>query len=342
MKKLVCILAVIALAAPLYAADPNVTISCEDLGCACPAEGKIRVSFEADSEAAAAKVRGMAFDIALVGDGCSPTYRGMVDGSFHEGESKAASGRGYGIYMGSIMFNQQDPNNVDSWGDPQAPEDDPGAAGGYGDSSFTVELGSLYDPDESGDAPDQSGVLFEFYYDCNDCCGEPGNPGHFTVEITENAVRGGLVLEDGGSADLISTGCDVYCEEPSSCMADTNPDYQTWDDWGRPDCWCYPRQCRGDADGIKQLIFWVFAGDLNIIRAAYGKNDADLALVPSGICADFDHTKQLIFRVFAGDLNIIRGYYGKNEASTPVCSGPGSGSDENPLPNSEYNFWLSP
>jgi hypothetical protein len=342
MKKLVYFLAVIALAAPLYAEDPNVTITCEAESSVCPAEGKITVSFEADSEAAAAKVRGMAFDVTLVGDGCNPTYRGMVDGSYHEGESSASGGKGYGIYMGSIMFNQQDPNNVDSWGDPQAPEDDPGAAGGYGDSSFTVELGSLYDPDESGDAPDQSGVLFEFYYDCNDCCGEVGNPGHFTVEITENAVRGGLVLEDGGNADLISTGCEVYCEEPNTCMAETNPDFQTWDDWGRPDCWCYPRQCRADSDGTKQLIFWVYTNDLAGIKAAYGKGDAILAGIPNGICSDYDHAKQLIFRVYTNDLTIIKTYYGKGEALVPVCSGPGSGNDENPLPNSEYNFWLSP
>ena len=340
MKKLVCILAVIALAAPLYAEDPNVTIICEAEGSACPAEGKITVSFEADSEAAAAKVRGMAFDVELVGDGCSPTYRGMVDGSFHEGESSASGGKGYGIYMGSIMFNQQDPNNVDDWGDPQAPEDDPGAAGGYGDSSFTVELGSLYDPDNTGDAPDQSGVLFEFYYDCNDCCGEFGFPGHFTVEITENAVRGGIVLEDGGSADLLTTGCEVYCEEPNTCMAETNPGYANWLYWDKPDCWCYPRQCRGDVNGLKTGPFWVALNDLQQFRLAISKQEFQLPV--NGICSDLNHTKTGPFWVALNDLQIFRLYISKLEQFVPVCSGPGSGNDENPLPNSEYNFWLSP
>jgi hypothetical protein len=282
----------------------------------------------ADSEAAAVKVRGMAFDVELVGTGCTPTYRGMVDGSYHQGESSASGGKGYGISMGSIIFNAQDPNNVDDWGDPQAPKDDPGAAGGYGDSSFTVELGSLYDPDNPGDAPDQSGELFAFYYDCNDCCGEVGNPGHFTVEITANAVRGGLVLEDGGSADLITAGCDVYCEEPNTCMADTNPDFDLWDSFGRPDCWCYAKQCRGDVDGkIEFGLYWIFQNDLAIFANAFAQNP----VTGNQICADLDHQIEFgLYRVFQNDLAIFAANFAQ---SVTDCGSP---------PDSNFNFWIVP
>jgi hypothetical protein len=121
----------------------------------------------------------------------------------------------------------------------------------------------------------------------------------------------------------------------------TQADYDNWVEANKPDCWCYQRQCRGDGDGTKQLIFWVFSNDLAALKLAYGKNDALLAAIPNGICSDYDHTKQLIFRVFSNDLAILKTYYGKNEALVPVCSGPGSGNDANPLPNSEYNFWTN-
>jgi len=93
--------------------------------------------------------------------------------------------------------------------------------------------------------------------------------------------------------------------------------YNAWVTWGRPDCWCYQRQCRGDINGRKNLQ-WVQALDLGILTTAYGKTDAVLATIPSGICADLNHIKNLQ-RVQALDLGILTPYYGKSDALTPVC-----------------------
>ena len=98
--------------------------------------------------------------------------------------------------------------------------------------------------------------------------------------------------------------------------------------FGKPDCWCYPRQCHGDADG--KSVGSLFAGytyvntdDLNIMSAGWLIKDAPHGpgiaglTGPNGepaICADFDRAK--LGSPFAGytrintiDLNLMSLYY---------------------------------
>ena len=111
-------------------------------------------------------------------------------------------------------------------------------------------------------------------------------------------------------------------------MMATHPAYSTWLDPTpgypqnqKPDCWCYRRQCRGDADGdIQYGLFWVLSDDLTIFAGAYGKQDVDLPA--GGICADFDHLKQYgLFRVLSDDLTEFATYYGKQVGDVPECDG---------------------
>ena len=119
-------------------------------------------------------------------------------------------------------------------------------------------------------------------------------------------------------------------------LRETDPnEYEYWVEWGRPDCWCYPRQCRGDADGLQTGPFWVAIPDLNLFRAAINKPNGALRHVPNGICADFDHAKTGPFHVAIVDLFIIRLYINKPEADVPLC-------DEPPIYTGPYNFWTSP
>ena len=104
-----------------------------------------------------------------------------------------------------------------------------------------------------------------------------------------------------------------------NCIKETDPEYPDWIEWGRPECWCYLRQCRGDADGIKTGPFWVAIPDLNALKAALNKIDTVLATIPNGICSDFDHTKTGPFRVAIPDLNIFRTYFNKPELVVPEC-----------------------
>lgn len=54
--------------------------------------------------------------------------------------------------------------------------------------------------------------------------------------------------------------------------------YAAWADFGRPNCWAFQRNCRGDADGAGSGLnankVWVNATDLNKLALYYGKNVA--------------------------------------------------------------------
>jgi hypothetical protein len=123
---------------------------------------------------------------------------------------------------------------------------------------------------------------------------------------------------------------EVNIAGPTECLKATAPEYPAWEQWGKPDCWCYARQCRGDADGIKTGPFWVAIPDLNMFRAAFNKSDLVLETVTNGICSDNDHAKTGPFRVAIPDLNTFRLYFNKPELSVPECD------------NTNYNFWETP
>nr|NIR25891.1 hypothetical protein [Gammaproteobacteria bacterium]NIR65503.1 hypothetical protein [candidate division Zixibacteria bacterium]NIW98150.1 hypothetical protein [Phycisphaerae bacterium] len=108
-------------------------------------------------------------------------------------------------------------------------------------------------------------------------------------------------------------------------------EYSDWVTWGKPDCWCYRRQCRGDIDGIQTGPFWVAIPDLNIFRNCF--NVFDPVLPPGCICADLDHIKTGPFRVAIPDLNIFRAYF--NQFVVPIC-------DQPAIYTGPYNFWTEP
>lgn len=112
------------------------------------------------------------------------------------------------------------------------------------------------------------------------------------------------------------------------CMKSSAPEHGDWVAWGRPDCWCYKRQCRGDADGCPNGPFWVGIPDLLFFRRAVNRLDSQL--LPDDICYDFDHRKTGPFRVSIPDLNILRLYINKREAQIPIC------------PMTHINCWITP
>ncbi len=89
------------------------------------------------------------------------------------------------------------------------------------------------------------------------------------------------------------------------CFPQDDPAYEDWLALGRPSCWCYRRQCHGDADGRaeggpKTGYFHVHFNDLNVLLAAWnvleppdGPGVASVVGpdgVTSGLCADFSHS----------------------------------------------------
>jgi hypothetical protein len=120
------------------------------------------------------------------------------------------------------------------------------------------------------------------------------------------------------------------------CLKPWAPEYADWIAWGRPDCWCCKRQCRGDADCAITGPFWVALPDLNILKAAFNKADDPLRLIPRGICADFDHAKTGPFRVALPDLNILKAHF--NKRIVPCCDLNG---DCILTPADKYLFWTN-
>ena len=118
--------------------------------------------------------------------------------------------------------------------------------------------------------------------------------------------------------DTGTTTGDVWSFRVEECLKNTlGTEYTDWVAWGRPSCWCYQRQCRGDINGLKNMQ-WVQLLDLNLLKAAFGKTDAQLATITNGICADINHTKNMQ-RVQLLDLNILKQYFGKSDSLVPVC-----------------------
>lgn len=128
-------------------------------------------------------------------------------------------------------------------------------------------------------------------------------------------------------------GSGITLSVVSQCVKPSNIMYANWLNRGKPDCWCYPRQCRGDADGKKAGTLWVSNNDLIILKSSISK--AEASIPPGGICADFDHKKAGTLWVSNNDLIILKRYISKAEASIPMCS--------NPAPaDPNYNFWCIP
>jgi hypothetical protein len=216
------------------------------------------------------------------------------------------------------------------WGDPVVDADT---------NSLTLEMGSLYE-EGVGTPPPTSGTLCKFEVD--------GNPGGcVTVTIAENAARApeGVVLEDLGEIDVVYVSeCVVVGGVQNTCYEGQADDAE-WELVLRPECWCWVRQCNGDADDAAQTKsnYFVFTDDLDVLVAGWGqagnnpKHGDTITVTSSGrtvdkVCADFDHLAQTKsnFRVFTDDLDILVANWGQANKPDPNCV---PGNESYPDPN---------
>lgn len=307
MRTLILALTVLLFAAPVWA---TVTITAEMDG---SDPNKIWIGYTSDE---GEPIRAFALDITV------------EDGNIVAVEDYAVGddNGGYGIFPGtfsaSITVNPTT-GMVDNWNvagySPVAPAGDPDALGGIGTSGVTIEMGSLYDT--SG--PSQTeGILCSVTVDENAS----------KLCVTANAIRGNVVLESAAEVQSLDLpegeDClDIPPRDGPDCLPSDDPGYDFWVDSGKPDCWCYAKQCYGDADGYQQgsPIFglkYVSTDDLIILAAAWQINEppkgTGVGPIPNGICADFDHKAQgsPIFglkRVSTDDLIILANNWQVNE-----------------------------
>jgi hypothetical protein len=124
-------------------------------------------------------------------------------------------------------------------------------------------------------------------------------------------------------SNVTSNQTQNYTGTATECMNKLNTAYSKWVTYNKPDCWCYQRQCRGDADGVNTLGKPVASPDLTIFKAAVGQTSAYVKTLvvggKPGICADFDHLDTLSKPVGSPDLTIFKAYVGLAPASVPVC-----------------------
>ena len=203
MKSSLFVMMALLLATPALGA---VVITCTDEGGTTPKV--VRIDYDATGESS--KVRAFALHVSV--DANCAKISNVTDYSGGTGDK-------YGIFPGTIDLNDIE-NPV--WGTPVAPSDDPGAQGtGLGTSRVILEMGSLYDPNHSG--PPNTGTLcnLQLTDPCEACC---------HVSITVENIRGGVVLENGATAGITSTGCDV-CWVQCICCGDVDRNgLVQWDD----------------------------------------------------------------------------------------------------------------
>jgi len=293
MRKTIVFLTMLLLAAPAMAA---VTVSCVDDG-----GGVVSIYYDASGEVEL--VRAFGLDVE-VDSGC-------------EIESVDSVNSNYYIYPGTIEITD---GNVTGWGSPVAPANDPGAKGGLGTGGVTLEVGSLYAAGDGNLTPEPNGLLCTVKVtgsapDCN-------------MTISTNATRGGVVMEDTATPSVESSICTVVPQ--SECYAGM-ADYSQWEAVAKPTCWCYPRQCHGDADGYPygKFNYWTSSPDLTVLKDACNLTAAQIlgqtttveGHVVQWACADFDHLPygKFNYRVSSPDLTILKAYWNIANKPDPNC-----------------------
>ena len=124
-------------------------------------------------------------------------------------------------------------------------------------------------------------------------------------------VTGGWIWEELYDQTGRSTDMSFILFTEPGCFPSCHKDYFTWLSMGKPDCWCYLRQCYGDSDNAYETTktgkFYVHFNDLNLLLANWNVKGTTMP-VP-GICADFardtEITKTGTYRVHFNDLNIL-------------------------------------
>jgi len=194
MKKIMLLL-VLCFAVPVMA---TATIDAEDKG------GTVEITYAVSD---ANLIRAVAVDVTVDGTVVITGVTAAI-----EGESTAAA-PGYGIFPGSIEIdvNEASPTygEVLSYGSPMAPAGDPGAAGDLGGQAITLELGSVYVGDANSPGP--GGLLCTLAY-----------TGVGTLTITENAIRGGIVMEDVALEPALVLATDVPLGAGCACYGDVS------------------------------------------------------------------------------------------------------------------------
>jgi len=180
MKRIILILAVLALAVPAMA-DVEIQL--------IPTATGFDIAYDANSEDGL--VRAFALTVSIDGGATIDSVTPAIVGESTEGNL------GYGIFPGSITIV----------GDAVTDDGTP-VASGLGTGTVILEMGSLY-VDADPNAPGKMGVLCSVVV-----------TGSGTVTVAEEPIRGGVVMEDPTEAPVVDVSASVtapYAEPWPQC-----------------------------------------------------------------------------------------------------------------------------
>jgi len=310
MKKVVCLIAVLALTASVAVADP-ITITAQGN---VPSNGYITIGY---SGATGAKPVGFSFIVD-----CGAGGNVAAAGDINKGDS---------FFDVFIDFASDDPAAYQAGADPLTgiwaaanplAKTDAAGAVTLPAVQFAVSAAEL----ANVAAIPTSGTI------CVLKLTKVGAAASTIVTFAEDTLRGGVVDVNGVAMTVtLPAATTVNFVEPPCFVGQPQEAY--WVSLGSPDCWCYPRQCHGDADDFgqgKTPYQPVASSDLDVLKAAYGKTTAQLLADPmitvgghtvAKACADFTrsiHGKAPNQQPVAGpDLDILKSYYGKATSAVP-------------------------
>lgn len=311
MKKLVLAMLVAAMAVPAFAA---VNINATDEG-----NGVLGLWYECTADEI---IRGIALRIEADGNATIAGTSAAVVLAVDEIDGKSFGFNTYMDYAFTVESVTAGLYEIDA-GHPLAKADERGELDSFPAGLFSVSMGAL---DQLGEQAGvgESGQLMTIKFDLT---------ADAVISIAVDTLRGGVVGDGFEAEDVTVQASQLLAfDVPTEAIKNTAPFYDDWVAFGRPDCWAYVRNCRGDADGVSGLggAVPVYQSDLAIFLSAYGQPNANLPV--NGICADFDRMSGLggAVRVYTGDLAILLQYFGQPTANVPECD------------DTHYNFWITP
>lgn len=294
MKKLSLILAVLLLV-PAMANQVTVTITDQD-GSGAGLVGD--VNYTADVNVVAFALKLQADDANIIG------FTQDINGESVTGNI------GYGIFPGTVQISG---TSITDFGTPVAPSTDPGAEGtGLGTKVVIIEMGSLF---VDANKPPVSGTLGTV---------ETDGPCYITI-TAETDYRGGVVNEDVGGVDLLTSGGEIIGGAVTCRSLLTATEQALYDRYvtaGKdPTSWCWQYQCYGDADNAQQgtlIKYRVASDDLALLLSSWNKRP-ETGAKPE---CDFDHKEQgtlIKYSVGSDDLALMLSKWQKKGSDLTNC-----------------------
>jgi len=158
------------------------------------------------------------------------------------------------------------------------------------------------------------------------------NPPPFVINQTATTRASGTMIQgqtyywhiDEKNTAGTTTGA-LWSFTVEECLKTSDTGYSYWKFLGKPSCWCFRRQCRGDSTGSDTLGKPVAGNDFANFQSGFniattllsGKKDTNSNM---SICADYTHTVTLGKPVAGNDFSAFQAYFNKARTSVPECA----------------------